>query len=104
MRRPHPRTLAVGALCLAMGLSATGCSQVGTFLPGLVNGTTAYSTSDKITEAKALGVKLQRIHQVVGKPLSSDLQAFAAQGIQTQMTIKASAGTQISSPARRTST
>jgi hypothetical protein len=31
---------------------------------------------------------------VVGKPLSSDVQAFAANGIQTQLTIKATAGKQ----------
>ncbi len=94
MSRPRQRWLAVTAICSALAIGATGCRQVGTFLPGLVNGTTSYSTSDRITEAKALGVKLQRVHQVVGKPLSSDVQPFAANGIQTQLTIKATAGTQ----------
>jgi hypothetical protein len=95
VRRRQPRGFAIAGVGLALAFAAPGCSsQVGTFLPHLVNGTTSYSTSDQIAEAKALGVRIQRIHQVVGQALSSDVQAFANNGIQTQLTIKATAGKQ----------
>jgi hypothetical protein len=71
--------------------------RVGTFTPHLTNGTIRESTEDIIHDAKALGVDLERIHQMVGRPLNGDVAAFHAAGIETQLTIKTGPGT-ISQP------
>ncbi len=89
---------ATGALVL--GLSAccpAVIPRVGTFTPHLTNGTTRESAQDIISDVKALGVDIERVHQVVGQPLSSDVAMFQAAGIDTQLTIKTGPGT-ISQP------
>lgn len=68
-------------------------TQIGTFTPHLVNGSVSYSNGDVITEAKALGVTLERQQQVVGRALGSDITAYRRAGIASQVTIKANAGT-----------
>jgi len=97
----HRRT-AVAAASAATGLllsaGLTACDpppkrHIGTFTPALVDGQTRYSAKDVITEAKALGSRIARLRQVVGSPLNPDVATFRAEGIESQLTIKASAAT-----------
>ncbi len=107
MHLPRParrasRTSGLAAAAAAAVLGLGACSpaptpRVGTFTPHLTNGTTRESTQDIIRDAKALGVDFERIHQVVGHPLSGDVATFHAAGIETQLTVKTGPGT-ISQP------
>jgi len=93
--KPWRRTGAVlAAGAVAVGLSAcnptpTPTPRVGTFIPNLVNGEIHYTDQEIITEDKALGVNVERVAQVVGKPLSSAVGTFKAAGIDSQLTAKA---------------
>lgn len=95
-------TSMIVALAGASVLGLSACcppapSRVGTFTPHVTNGTINESTQDIISEVRALGVDIERIHQIVGKPLNGDVATFQAAGIDTQLTIKTGPGT-ISQP------
>lgn len=71
---------------------------VGTFTPHSVNGGEKhYDAGDIVTEAKALGVTIQRVQQVIGQPLGDDVATYRRNGIAAQVTVKANTGT-ISQP------
>lgn len=70
-----------------------GVTKLGTFTPRLVNGTVRYTPQQIANEAKALGVNYERVHQVVGQPLTGQVAVFERNGLQAHLTVKASPGT-----------
>lgn len=87
----------VAAAVLAVGLTACGPPSrphLGTFTPNQVDGgARTYTDKEIITEAKAVGVRIERVRQVVGEELSGSVATFQKAGIESQLTIKASRAT-----------
>lgn len=82
-----------------VAVSLAGCeppervTRLGTFTPHTVNGTVHYTDQQIANEAKAVHAHYERVHQVIGKPLSSEVAVLNREGVLAHLTIKASAGT-----------
>lgn len=82
--------LPVVAGAIMAGCTPSKETRIGTFTPRLVNGSVRYSSQQIANEAAALGVRYERVHQVVGAPLNSQVPVLERRGIHAHLTIKAS--------------